>query len=687
MLKDFSYLTLVTNMSARFSKSFIDIDFETRSETDFAAGTYKYAAHPSTEILMISFSFDQEEIFNWNPFFPTAKSARMLKKAIAMVKSGKAVFRAFNAEFEFWNWNINGPKQFDWPKLPEECFYDAMVAGCIAGLPAKLEHAAEVIAGGAQKNKEGAALINFFSKPSRRKGGELFNNPIDYKEKFMSFVGYCDDDVRAQISVCEFCPDMTQYQYDIYLLTEKMNSRGLPIYKAMAEGALKLVDRYKAEAELRIQKITKGKIQSATQNKFLLIWLNENGCDIPNLTAPIIEKYLRKTTLTPIQREVISIRSNVSKTSTAKFKSAIDYLSAQNTVHGFLKAFIAITGRWGGRGIQIQNFSKPDKDFPYWCDFELLSDLIAGEYYEFLTVIYGDIMQVLKAATRSMIKAHKGKKFVCADFAQIEARIVMWLAGDKVGLGDFAGEGKIYENMAGTIFNKATADIMKPSFERDVGKEAVLGCGFGMGAAKFVFRCVEQRNLPVTSEVGTKAVKGYRKRYVEVVKEWKQCEIAAVKAIQTPGATFSACKGKLKYKVEGNHLTCQLSSGRKLLYAFPRVRNEENAYGNTVPVIYYKHWDIKAPAGKKWCYTTIWGGTLFQHAVQATAMDVMANGMLNAEEEGYPALFTVHDESLAMVDENFGSYKEYENILCRLPSWAKGLPIVAEGWEGPIYKK
>lgn len=668
---------------------FIDIDFETRSELDITqVGARVYAEHPSTEILMISFSINQKDVFNWNPFFGEKNNKQILEQAIGHVKSmdGKIAIRAFHSEFEYWVWNLVGTRQFGWSEMPIEYFYDVMVQACIAGFPAGLDNCAIAMGLDEQKDKKGKQLIGMFSKPSRKKG-ESFKNPLSYPEEFKEFIYYCDQDVRTQIAVAKACPPMTERHHAIFILTERMNVRGLPIDKSMAEGALALVDIYKQKAAKQIKKITNGAIESASQNIALQKWVNEQGCNIPNMQAPTIEKFLASKKTPDIVKKVLQIRSSVSKSSTAKYSAALQYLTFENTVHGFIKAFIARTGRWGGRGLQIQNFSKPHKDFPYWCDYDVLAQAITDRDLRFIEVLYMDVMETLKAATRAMIHAPKGYKFISADYAQIEARIVMWMANSKTGLRDFSGEGKIYESMASDIFSKPINQIEKPSFERDVGKETVLGCGFGMGHKKFLFRCVEQRNLQLDQAIAQKAVKEYRSRYSEVPSAWKQCEIAAIKAIQYPGKIFSACKGKLVFQLVDIYLTLRLPSRRALYYPYPVIRLEDNGFGKEVEVIYYKNWDHKNPAGKKWDYEKTWGGILFQHAVQGTAMDIMANGMLNAEKNNYPALFTVHDESLAMVKKSFGSVKEYEEILCQLEPWAKGLPIIAEGWEGTRYKK
>ena len=47
------------------------LDFETRSRCDLpAAGAYNYAKHPSTEVLCMSYAFDDGEVETWLPKYP-----------------------------------------------------------------------------------------------------------------------------------------------------------------------------------------------------------------------------------------------------------------------------------------------------------------------------------------------------------------------------------------------------------------------------------------------------------------------------------------------------------------------------------------------------------------------------------------------------------------------------------------
>jgi DNA polymerase I-like protein with 3'-5' exonuclease and polymerase domains len=84
---------------------------------------------------------------------------------------------------------------------------------------------------------------------------------------------------------------------------------------------------------------------------------------------------------------------------------------------------------------------------------------------------------------KQAITAPEGCLIVDADSAQIEARVLAWLAGQTDLVEAFAAGQDVYKIMAATIYGKPAAEISKA--ERFVGKSVVLGSGYGMGAKKF----------------------------------------------------------------------------------------------------------------------------------------------------------------------------------------------------------
>lgn len=668
--------------------TWIDIDYETRSFLDVTdVGSAKYSEHESTEILMITLSINiDEEIINWNPFTGDRKDFRRLCQIFRLIKLNPKTYRirAHHSEFEYWITRNVATRQFKWPVIPIEQFYCTMSLSGANSYPSALAKAGEAMRLPEQKLLAGKALINFFSKPTTKKGEKTFRNPLDYLKKFNQFIDYCNVDRLCQISIVDHCQPLTRQQERVMVLTEKMNVRGIPIDKKMVYGALELVEVYRAKADQRIHELTHGELNSARQTEALTKWLNKKGAKIPNLKAPTLENYLLKPDLNPVIEEAILIRSNISKTSTAKYEKALDYLTCDDKVHGFIKAYLAMTGRWKSFGLQLHNFPKPGKKLRSWYNHSLLCEMIREREFNEIEVIYGDIMEALKAAARGMIYAPTGYTFTSADYSQIEARIVMWVANDPIGLADFREDKKVYELMAAEIFVCNMESIIKGSFERDVGKETVLGCGFGMGEEKFRGQALSNRGLIIPQKISKKAVKAYRARYKRVPEAWKECETAAFRAIRNKGRKFYACGGKYCFYYANDALNNKLPSGRTIKYPEARIGVVQKKWGAQETIL-YRTWKETAKAGHKWVWADIWGGVFFQHGVQGIAGDVMATGLLNVENEGYNVLLTVHDEGLSLNRVGFGDEDEYIELLCDADEWADGIPLKAEAWTGRRY--
>lgn len=679
---------------------FLDLDFETKSKADLLkVGAAKYAQDPSTKIIISSFqAWGMKKPINFSPALPRY-SRRLNKLNHCTLKSylkkisrnpDRYKIRAHHSEFEYWNYNENGVLQFDWPPLPIEAFYCTMSVSGANSYPAAEEKAAIAMNLSEQKDAEGKRLMKMFSNPSRKEG-ELFKDPNDYPNEFRGYIDYCDQDVRTQRAIVDHCQPLSPFQEQIFFLTEKMNIRGLPIDLRMCRGAIKLAKKYHERSDVRVQEITGKEITSAKQTVALTDWLNRvKKAKVPNLKAQTVERLLKKTNLDPVVRELLEIRQGVSKSSTSKYVKALEMSARNGRVHGSLKAYLTITGRWAGRGLQIHNFSKPNgKVFPDWSkyDIEYLCKLIARSDIDAIEQAFGNVMEVLKGATRSMIRAPKGYKLITADYSQVEARITMWLANCKQGLSDFGGDGLIYEKMAGTIFETSYTNIVKGHWQRDLGKETVLGCGFGMGKEKFFVTCTLERGLDITRDIANRGVDSYRERYPEVPQAWKDCEKAAIKAMLHKGRSISVLNGRLEYRYIKGALRCKLPSGRFIYYPEACYKLGPNHFGGQSEQIFYKNWKDTRGAGKQWDYTSIWGGIFFQHAVQGSAGDLIGYGLLNVEKAGYDVIFTVHDEGASLVPIGFGNVPEYQRLLCETEEWAKGIPLIAEGWEGPRYKK
>ena len=120
----------------------------------------------------------------------------------------------------------------------------------------------------------------------------------------------------------------------------------------------------------------------------------------------------------------------------------------------------------------------------------------------------------------------------------------------------------------------------------------------------------------------------------------------------------------------------QLPSGRYMCY--PGARVEEG----TLKYLGMNQYT------RKWCLLNTYGGKLAENVTQAVSRDILANGMVMAENAGYEVILTVHDEILTEVpDTDDYTVNELCKLMCQLPAWATGLPMAAEGFEAMRYRK
>jgi DNA polymerase len=280
------------------------------------------------------------------------------------------------------------------------------------------------------------------------------------------------------------------------------------------------------------------------------------------------------------------------------------------------------------------------------------------------------VPQFVSESLRGMICAPEGRVLAGADFSAIEARVVLWLARDP-GLDILARGEDIYVEMAKAISLDAT---------RQLGKQAVLGCGFGMGAPKFRETC-GRYGIEIDEALALRAVLAYRGKFFKVPRLWRAIECAAIAAVQKRVVTrLSAAEFvPLTFRMtpDGTYLTVELPSGRKLYYPYPEVSSGK--YGQ--PQLSYMTVD---GVTKQWVRFFAWYGILVENVVQAIARDLMAHAMWHLDKlDGIDLLFSVHDEIVVEMDEDDG--RDIGAAMCVLPVWAEGLPIAAESFRGRRY--
>ena len=309
-----------------------------------------------------------------------------------------------------------------------------------------------------------------------------------------------------------------------------------------------------------------------------------------------------------------------------------------------------------------------------------VEEILAGNY-DFLNTLYPPL-QIVSSLLRGMLRASPGKRFLIGDFAQIEARVLAWLAGQDDMVQLFASGGKVYHQMAADVYEVPVSDIVKGSEEYQLGKAGILGCGYQMGGDTFKRQSKEQWGLEISTELAKTAVAAYRARNTRIVDLWSQLNYAAMDAIRHPGKNYMV--RKCIFTRRGGYLWIILPSGRPLAYPSPSIEPRMTPWKEMRDSAMAYSVNARTRA---WSQRALYGGLLTENIVQALARDAMMEALLRVEANGYTPLFSVHDEVVAEADNGKGSVEDFAAIMSVTPAWAEGLPMAVEAFEAERYRK
>lgn len=459
-------------------------------------------------------------------------------------------------------------------------------------------------------------------------------------------------------------------------LNQRVNERGIQLDMAYIATALQTIEEIEADLGERARAVTGG--VDVSQRAAMLDWCQAQGYPLPDYTKGTVAAAATDKTAPAHVREVLRIRQQLGKTSTAKFVSMQACACSDGRVRGTTMYHGASTGRETGKLIQPQNFPRPHKSVEGIEDV-LVDAILAGDRDAVGLYAGVDMMEALSSTLRSAIVAAPGHRLLVSDFDQIEARVTGWLGNQQSVLDVFASGEDIYKHAAAQIYTLPVSEI--DGAQRQIGKVATLALGFQGGVGAFQ-QMAGTYGVTVADEVAEDIVRKWRKAHPHIVSTWKHFQTAALRAIENPGKAYRAA-GRVIFKVENGFLFMKLPSGRRIAYCNPRIETV-NRNDWVRPAIVYDGVDTYT---KKWSRQETYGGDLFQSVVQGIARDLMIGGMLNVDAAGYPPVLAVHDEVVAEVPHGHGAIDQFNSLLCRLPDWAEGLPVTASGYEAARYRK
>lgn len=641
----------------------LSIDIETFSEIDLPkCGVYAYADHPSFEILLFAYAFDDEKTQ-----IVDLRCGELLPRRVLNALTDSSVTKtAFNAAFE----RTCLSKHLG-THLSAEGWQCTAVQSAMLALPLSLEGVGQVLNIERKKLKEGEELVRFFSLPckhTKANGYRTRNLPEHAPEKWQRFKAYCVRDVDAEREIRQKLRNypIPASEQALYRLDQEINDRGIMVDPVLVKHAIECDLQYKERATARAYELTG--LSNPNSPAQIKEWLAGHGVE-----ADALDKKAVKALMPDADGEVLEmlkLRLLMVKTSVKKYEAIQRSMCSDGRVHGLLQFYGANrTGRWAGRLVQVQNL--PQNHIP---DLALARDLVKTGRYDDLETLFDSTPNVLSELIRTAFVPKPGCRFIVADFSAIEARVIAWLSGEQWRLDVFQNGGDIYCASASQMFGVPVEKHGVNGHLRQKGKIAELALGYGGSVGALT--AMGALDMGLTEEELPTLVKQWRDANPHITKLWWDVDAATMTAFKE-GSTERV--GPIAFQRQSGMLFITLPSGRRLCYVKPRL--VDNKFGRKS--LSYEG----IGESKKWMRIETYGPKLVENIVQATARDLLALAMLRLRNAGFEIVMHIHDEAVLEVPIGQSSVEEVCQLMAVAPDWAAGLPLRADGYECEFYKK
>ena len=462
-------------------------------------GAYAYAEHPTTEIMICTYAIDEGRVQTWDctesPTMP-----RELRKALRRVSRKKAKIVMANGLL-FDRLVIREKWGIDLPVCQIE---DTMIMAFRHALPGGLDMQCQVLGVDAEhaKDKAGKALIKRFCKPTPKTYKIRRYTRETHPEEWAKFLRYAALDIIAMREVYWRIPDWgnTPKEDEILLIDQLINDRGFYVDVDLANAAIKAVQAHKEELKEEAWERFGGKL---TGKDFLPALRDlAPAFTIHNAQKSTLNDLLEDPDFPDEGKVLIEMRLGASSTASTKYNPLVNGLSADGRRRGCLQYGGAKrTLRWAGKGFQPQNLARGEysddhegkikrregeSDVAFWVRSHMLTNGINALLRGTAHWAY-DISKLTASTVRGCIIPAKGKKFVVADYSNVEGRGLAWIAGEKTALMVFRAGRDIYCETAGKMFGLDPEYIKANRKDlRQIGKACELGLGYGGGVAAFL---------------------------------------------------------------------------------------------------------------------------------------------------------------------------------------------------------
>ena len=655
----------------------LSIDLETYSSIDLKkSGVYPYAESDDFEILLFAYSINEGEV----QVIDIACGEKVPIEILNALVDNEITKWAYNCQFErvclsYWLkehyptiFKGYGDK-YDTVEnyLDPVSWKCSRIWGAYMGLPLSLKGIGAVLKLDNQKMEEGSDLIKYFCtpcRPTKKNGGRTRNLPIHNKEKWELFKKYNKRDVEVELAIKERLSKypVPDFVWDEYHIDQTINDRGIGVDMCLVKNAISIDEKTKSLL------LTELKERTGLSNPNSVIqmkeWLSQNGID-----TDVLDKKAVSTLISSSERpisEVLLCRQQLAKSSVKKYSAMENMICKDHRARGcFMFYGASRSGRWAGRGIQLQNL--PQNHMP---DLEEARNLVLDNNYTSLQLLYDNIPQVLSELIRTAFMPKKGYKFIVSDFSAIEARVLSFIANEQWRIDVFKKGKDIYCESASQMFGVPVVKNGINGHLRQKGKIAELALGYGgsVGALK----AMGALDMGLNEEELQPLVDAWRQTNPHITQLWWDIDTAVKRVVMYKTSTVT--HGFKIYYMKGM-LFIDLPSGRRLCYVKPHMGI--NQFGSD-SVTY------EGINTGKWTRLESYGPKFVENIVQAISRDILAYAMKNLSD--CYICGHVHDELIIECKDDI-SVESICDRMGQTPPWISGLQLRADGYECNFYMK
>lgn len=703
-------------------------------------GAAVYSQHPTAEVLSCAYNLkDGTGPKMWFPdWAPPADLIAYLLTYDPWAEPSydqTGIIEAHNSIFEVRFCLAVLAKRHGWPQLEIGQFRCSMAKARAHGLPGGLAALGEALGITRGKDPEGKRLLDKFSVPQNptKKNGfvtriHLDDDPGDARKLF----NYNARDIEAESESSALVPDLPPFELRYWQADQRINYRGVHCDRAAVNDCIAVLEQAFAKYNPELEAITGGMVPEASKVARLKDWLqNEHGIYTDTMDDDAINVLLKRKDLPDEAKRALQIRQLIGSASVKKVYAMARQITDSDRLCDMAIYHGARTGRDNGDGVQPLNMPKAGPPLK-WCvsagkpyrqdatsclhcgglacsafgrrsgweaeAVDTVLQVMATRCLELVEYYFGNALLCISGCARGLFVAKPGHELLGVDYSSIEAVVAACISGEQWRVDAFMAGRDIYLESASRITGKSYDWYManggkKHPDRQAIGKPAELGLGFGGWVNAWyqfddsgqysedeVKRLVmEWRNAsPAIVEMWGGQVRG--KPWAPEYREYYGLEGAAIQALLHPGEEFSY--NGITYFYEADRLYCRLLSGRHITYHKARLIPHSKWEG--LYSISFWGWNTNPKKGRiGWVPMELYGGLLFENVVQAIARDIMANGVLNCEAREMPVVLRVHDEVVSEVPIGSKTIADMVAALVDLPTWCKGWPVRAAGWDTP----